>query len=133
LETLATEPSTYKVRRAHRLISNDLILILPKLMIARRIKHSKYLFTRHMWCQVAIHAKMASKTGIEDVHRSPPRVIIIGAGFYGLAAAKVTQSSSQLPYILLINAVQTLLEVEPSASLTIIDECTHVGGVWSYP
>jgi len=62
-----------------------------------------------------------------------PRVIIIGAGFYGLAAAKVTQSSSQLPYILLISAVQTLLEVEPSASLTIIDECTHVGGVWSYP
>jgi len=28
---------------------------------------------------------------------------------------------------------QTFLEVKPSASLTIIDESSHIGGVWSYP
>jgi dimethylaniline monooxygenase (N-oxide forming) len=43
----------------------------------------------------------------------PTRVIVIGAGWTGLAAAK------------------TYLEVRPNVSLTILDEDTSVGGVWS--
>ena len=43
----------------------------------------------------------------------PVRVIIIGAGWTGLAAAK------------------TYLEIRPSATLTIVDEDSSVGGVWS--
>lgn len=43
----------------------------------------------------------------------PPRVIVIGAGWTGLAAAK------------------TYLEVQPGVELTIIDEDSTVGGVWS--
>ena len=43
----------------------------------------------------------------------PTRVIVIGAGWAGLAAAK------------------TYLEVRPDVSLTIIDEDSSVGGVWS--
>lgn len=43
----------------------------------------------------------------------PSRVIIIGAGWTGLAAAK------------------TYLQINPNVSLTIIDEDSSVGGVWS--
>ena len=48
-----------------------------------------------------------------DVKVQPTRVIIIGAGWMGLAAAK------------------TYLEVQPDVELTIIDEDSTVGGVWS--
>lgn len=44
---------------------------------------------------------------------SPSRVIVIGAGWTGLAAAK------------------TYLQINPDVSLTIIDEDSSVGGVWS--
>lgn len=44
---------------------------------------------------------------------SPPTVIIIGAGWAGLAAAR------------------TYLAINPSALLTILDDDTSVGGVWS--
>ena len=44
---------------------------------------------------------------------SPSRVIVIGAGWTGLAAAK------------------TYLQVNPDVSLTIVDEDDSVGGVWS--
>lgn len=44
---------------------------------------------------------------------SPSRVIVIGAGWTGLAAAK------------------TYLQIYPHVSLTIIDEDSSVGGVWS--
>jgi dimethylaniline monooxygenase (N-oxide forming) len=42
-----------------------------------------------------------------------PRVIIVGAGFYGIIAAK------------------TYLQINPSAEITIIDEGDGIGGVWS--
>lgn len=44
---------------------------------------------------------------------APSRVIIIGAGWTGLAAAK------------------TYLQINPNVSLTIVDEESSVGGVWS--
>jgi dimethylaniline monooxygenase (N-oxide forming) len=43
----------------------------------------------------------------------PRRVIIIGAGWYGIAAAKM------------------YLEVNPEVSLTIIDADSSIGGTWS--
>jgi dimethylaniline monooxygenase (N-oxide forming) len=43
----------------------------------------------------------------------PPRVIILGAGFYGLSAAR------------------TYLRIRPDIHLTIIDADSSVGGVWS--
>jgi dimethylaniline monooxygenase (N-oxide forming) len=48
-----------------------------------------------------------------DNKPQPTRVIVIGAGWMGLAAAK------------------TYLEVQPNVDLTIIDEDSTVGGVWS--
>ena len=48
-----------------------------------------------------------------DIKVQPTRVIIIGAGWMGLATAK------------------TYLEIQPDVELTIIDEDSTVGGVWS--
>lgn len=50
--------------------------------------------------------KSSGGTALEDV-------IIIGAGWYGLAAAK------------------TYLAIKPSVSLTIIDDGESIGGVWA--
>jgi len=64
-------------------------------MIARNIVHGAYLRAWYIQRQAsiplrrAVQAMMESTTHPKEPHASTPRVIVIGAGFYGLAAAKV--------------------------------------------
>jgi threonine dehydrogenase-like Zn-dependent dehydrogenase len=67
-------------------------------MIARNIVHGAYLRAWYTQRQAsislprAVQAMMASTTHRKEPHTLTPSVIVIGAGFYGLAAAKVVHN-----------------------------------------